>query len=1075
MAHTELASTQPQFASESDLNGDCESLATPQSRSNFAGKSPTRVATCAPNAAILAARFWGISQVKRYTSSVAVAALILAGSVAALAQDAAQGQAVPAGAKAAAAEEEIVITGSRIKRQDLVAESPLALIGADEIAATATVNAEDVIRELPQALPGISPGVNNGNPGAATVNLRALDDERTLVLVDGKRFVGYDSEGIVDINNIPTALIERVDVVTGGASAVYGSDAIAGVVNFVLKDDFEGVQFDYNYVNALRGGESTNNFSATFGMNAPDERGNLVFNATWTDRDAVSQGARVFSERSITTADGSFGGSSTDTNGNILCGGCEFSGAGPNFGPQNFVGFESANGDLIPRGARRFNFNPFNLLQVPQERYQGTALGHYDINEYVTLYGFFTFAQTDVDTIIAPSGTFFSEFDIPFDSIYLTPQAQSVLFGDFTGTGNYDIAFDTDGSGTVGAGDVARYAVGRRTIEVGPRITRNRTQGWQLVGGFKGEIPFLEGWSYDVSGQRGRTELTRVFQNDINGNRVQDILDGSSPTLNPGAVDGGACAPGTASTCVVGSLFGDGSLNAGAADYISLSLNEDVFTTQDVFHFDVAGELGEAFKVPGASPIGASFGAEYRRVRTESFPDDCYSTPDCSIGFGSTTPVIGKFNVKEVFGELRVPLIEGRRFAESASFGAAYRWADYSHTGTATAWKLSGEYKPIEDLLLRVNYQRAVRAPNVFEFAQPFTPGLDNANGDPCAAFNEATGLTTVDQFTRDLCVATGVDPTLFTPTATPGVFTTGVPDVIAGQINAFSGGNSNLKEEKARTLTVGGVFQPSFLEGLNIAIDWYRVRIKDPISSLDANVILSGCYDPSQNPTADPNSLLCSLVLRNPSTGGLIGNPNFGLNEAEINIGKLVSEGVDIGVDYALDLGNFGNVDIQFTATKVIKINDKPTDVSPTNVCKGKFGPVCDSPNPSLRFTQRTTMHTGDFSFGYRWRYIRSTRFEQPELDVNGDGVIEATLILPEFERINDVHYVDFLVEWAPTNIDMLDGFSFQVGLENAFDEDAPIVGSEAGTTTQNSGNTFPGSFDTVGRALTLRASKKF
>ena len=1029
---------------------------------------------------------------KRYTSKAAVAALVLAGSVAVSAQDAAQGQAVPAAAAANDTTEEIVVTGSRIKRQDLAAESPLTLIDADEFARTATVNAEDVIRELPQALPGISPGVNNGNPGAATVNLRALDDERTLVLVDGKRFVGYDSEGIVDVNNIPTALIERVDVVTGGASAVYGSDAIAGVVNFVLKDDFEGVQFDYNYVNALRGGEATNNFSATFGMNAPDERGNLVFNATWTDRDAVSQGARVFSERSITTASGAFGGSSTDTNGNILCGGCFVPGVtNANGDPiaQNFVGFGSANGNLIPRGSRRFNFNPFNLLQVPQERYQGTALGHYDINEYVTLYGFFTFSQTDVDTVIAPSGTFFSEFDIPLDSIFLNAQARGVLT-DFEGNtcglgtptnpffdcpdGDPDDAFDADDDGVIDPGAVTRLGIGRRTIEVGPRITRNRTQGWQLVGGLKGNVPGIEGWTYDFSAQRGRTELTRVFQNDINGNRVQDVLDGSSPTLNPGAVDGGPCAPGTRADCVVGSLFGDGSLNQGAASYISLSLNEDVFTTQDVFSLITSGDLGESFMVPGASPIGASFGAEYRRVRTESFPDDCYATPDCSIGFGSTTPVVGKFNVKEVFGEVRVPLLEGRQFAESAAFLGKYRWADYSHTGTATAWAVGGEYKPIADLLLRVNYQRAVRAPNVFEFAQPFTPGLDNANGDPCAAFNEATGLTTVDQFTRDLCVATGVDPSLFTP-AGGGQFTTGVPDVIAGQINAFSGGNANLKEEKARTLTVGGVYQPSFLEGLNITIDWYRVRIKDPISSLDANVILSGCYDPRQNPTADANSLLCSLVLRNPSTGGLIGNPNFGLNETEINIGKLVSEGVDMALDYALDLGNAGSVDLQFTATRVIKINDTPTDVSPTNVCKGTFGPVCDSPNPSLRFTQRSTWHVGDFSLGYRWRFIRSTRFEQPELDVNGDGIIEAVLILPEFERINDTHYVDFLVEWAPTGIEMLEGFTFQVGLENALDEDPPIVGAEAGTTTQNSGNTFPGTFDTIGRTLTLRATKRF
>jgi iron complex outermembrane receptor protein len=373
-----------------------------------------------------------------------------------------------------------------------------------------------------------------------------------------------------------------------------------------------------------------------------------------------------------------------------------------------------------------------------------------------------------------------------------------------------------------------------------------------------------------------------------------------------------------------------------------------------------------------------------------------------------------------------------------------------------------------------LNYQRAVRAPNIYEWAQPFTPDLDNSNGDPCAAYNEATGGTTVDQFTRDLCVNTGVNPSLFTP-AGPGLYTTNVPDVISGQINIFSGGSRSLKEEESRTLTVGGVYQPSWLEGMNLQIDWYKVDIQDPISSLDADVILKGCYSASQNPTADPNSLLCSLVRRNPSSGGLIGNPNYGLDETERNIGFLISEGIDFAVDYSTDLGSYGDLDVMFSATKVMKINDQPTPISPTNVCKGLYGAICDSPNASVRFQQRTNWHIGDFTVGYRWTYIRGTDFEQPTLDANEDGIVDADLCLPAFCSISDTHYIDLLVSWEPTGIDMLNGFSFQVGLENVFDEDPPIVGSEAGTTDQNSGNTFPGSFDAVGRSLTVRLSKKF
>jgi hypothetical protein len=360
-------------------------------------------------------------------------------------------------------------------------------------------------------------------------------------------------------------------------------------------------------------------------------------------------------------------------------------------------------------------------------------------------------------------------------------------------------------------------------------------------------------------------------------------------------------------------------------------------------------------------------------------------------------------------------------------------------------------------------YARAVRAPNIFEFGQPITPTLDNSGGDPCAASNEATGNTTVDTFTRDLCVATGVNAGLYAETAPgSGVWTTSVPDVIAGQINVFGGGNANLKEEKAKTLTIGGVYEPSYLEGLTIQIDWYRATIKDAISNIDADNILSFCYLAENNPTASTTGI-CSFVLRNTITGGLVGNPNFGLIETEQNIASLKGGGIDFQVDYALDLGNAGNLQINWIATKLLKQNDTPFAGAPPNVCKGIYGPICDSPKPSVKFTQRTTWYVGDVNIGYRWRYIRGTDFEDPANAIS------------DFASINDVHYVDFVLGWTPTGIDMLEGFTFQVGLENALDEDPPIVGAEAGTTDQNSGNTFPGTFETVGRSLTLRASKKF
>lgn len=996
---------------------------------------------------------------KRYKFSVAVVALVLAAD-ASFAQATQPAQPAPA----AAEPEEIIVTGSRIKRADLVANSPVAIIDAEELSLTQTVNVEDVIREMPQAVPGFSPGVNNGNPGVATVNLRNLGDERTLVLVNGRRFIGYDSEGVVDLNNIPASLLERVDIVTGGQSAVYGSDAIAGVVNFILKDDFEGVQFDVDYANALRGGEPTKSISATVGGNFADERGNATLHATWTNRSAILQGDRAFSERAISTATGNFGGSSTDTNGNFLCvPGCRFTGS---FGPQTFVGFASANGNLQPRGTRRFNYNPFNYLQVPEDRYQLTGLVHYDLAEWATFYAQMHFAQTQVNTQIAPSGTFFSNFEVPFDSIYLNAQSRQVLF-DRNGDGIFDPAFDSNGNLSVGAGDVVTLGYGRRTIEVGPRITNNRTQSYQLLGGFRGDLPFWEGWSYDFSAQHGRTELSRVFQNDLSGQRIQDVLNSSSPTINPGAVEGGACHASASPGCVVGSLFGDGSLSAATAAFIALQVNEEIYTEMDLVHFDVGGELGDAFKIPGASPIGVSIGAEWRRQSSESHPDDCYSTPDCSIGFGSTASVIGEYNVKEFFAEVRVPLLEDAAFFESLIFEGAYRYADYSTSGSANAWKVGGEWAPGESaglsgLRLRVNYQEAVRAPNIGELFSPVTPGLDNANGDPCAGLAEQNNGTPlpISQALRNQCVATGAPAIAFTPDPLrPGFFITTVPDVIAGQINIISGGNVALKEEQSNTLTVGGVYQPEWLEGLMLTLDWYRVEIKNAIGLLNAQTVLDACYGSGQ---------LCNLVDRSSINGGLVGGPDNGLITTQQNIAQLKVAGVDFGIDYGLDLGNMGRVDINLVGTRVITYQFQTDPISPINICEGLYGVVCDGvggggPNPKVKFNQRTTWYIGDFNLGYRWRFINAVDIDDPGAAIARHASISST------------HYVDFVVGWSPTSIEMLKGFEFQLGIENIFDENPPIVGQEAGTTAANSGNTYPGTYDVAGRVLQLSLTKKF
>jgi iron complex outermembrane receptor protein len=293
----------------------------------------------------------------------------------------------------------IIVTGSRIARPDLAASSPVSVVTSDQLQLASKAGVEEFLRNMPQAVSGLGSNNNNGNEGTATVNLRNLGEERTLVLVDGKRFVPYDSQGIVDLNMIPASLVERVEVVTGGASAVYGSDAVAGVVNFIMKKDFQGIAGDAQYGLSEKGDGRHYDFSLTGGLNLGD-RGNIVVNGTYSKQQKVTQGAREFSKFSLASADFSPGGSSTNEFGSIdLPGGL----GRYTFTPNGFVPYSGARDS--------FNFNPFNLLQVPQEKYTATALLHYDVTDSVEFFGRASYGKTKIRTEIAPSGTFGFTFD----------------------------------------------------------------------------------------------------------------------------------------------------------------------------------------------------------------------------------------------------------------------------------------------------------------------------------------------------------------------------------------------------------------------------------------------------------------------------------------------------------------------------------------------------------------------------------------------------------------------------------------------------------------------------------------
>jgi outer membrane receptor protein involved in Fe transport len=999
----------------------------------------------------------------------------LAFSAAGFAQERAPDDAAPAAPappRAPSAVEEIVITGSRIRRPEISADSPLSVVDADELARSGTVNVEDALRELPQALPGASPYVNNGNPGAATVNLRNLDDERTLVLVDGKRFVGYDSEGIVDVNTIPVPLLERIDVVTGGASAVYGSDAIAGVVNFVLRDDFEGAQLGGSHAITSRGDGQLWDVSLTLGRSFLGERANLALYGGYTERDAVSTAARPYSDPVLATQTALPGGSRADSNGAFFCfPQCRDPG---NFGPTTFAAF-TPTGDLEPQGMRRFNFNPYNLLQVPEKRGQALALGHVELSDQLTFYARGTFAQTRIDTEIAPSGTFFDPFDFPLTYPFWTAQSLRV-FADRNADGALD-QLEINGipgfqpadfvgpngepgdQGDVGtlacpacagnnladAGEFIRAGFARRIVELGSRISHNRNLAYQVLAGFEGDVPWLDGWSWDLSYQYGRSELSRAYENDISNPRVQAMLDG--------------CPPGSPAGCVAGNLFGDGNLSPEAPQFLRLDLGEEIETSQQVAAFSASGDLGAGLAIPGAGAIGAAFGLEWRREESASFPDRCFAEPGCSPGFGSAPPIRSHYDVREVFGELRVPLLEERRFAYELSFEAGVRYADYSTAGGVTAYKLGGSWAPAETLRLRAMFQRAVRAPNIFELAEPVRPSSSDVPGDPCAAYNETTGGTTVSAELRDLCVATGAPASAFTLRPS-GDYTTAVPDAPEGVVNSFVGGNPQLGEERADTITAGVVYEPRWAPELSLQLDWYRIELRDAIDSLAASDVLPGCYDAAHNPRFDPRHVMCRLVARDPLSGSLFGGASIGVSEIARNISKREVEGVDVQARYERELGRFGALEVSFLSSLLLHNDRRVAATFPLVRCKGTYSDACSGANPGVRFVQRTIWSAGEFSVGYRWRFVRASAIGS-----------EIACVEP-FCSISDTHFLDLTVEWTPADARWLSGSRLVLEIENLFDEDPPLVGSFGDVT---SGNTLPGLYDPLGRRITLSFTKRF
>ena len=917
----------------------------------------------------------------------------------------------------------VVVTGTRIAREGYVSSSPITTIDADELSLKQPIDVEEVLRSMPQFLPGNGGQVNNGSSGTSTLDLRGLSTPRTLPLIDGKRMVAFDPNGLFDVTAIPLALLERVDVVTGGASAVYGSDAVAGVVNFILNDDFQGVQLDTTYSITDHGDGETENIQGTIGAGFDDGRGNVVLSMGYANKEAVYQTRGPGSA----TPGNSFTTTPTATDA-----------PGP-LGDAQFAN----NGDLVAF-YQGFDFNPQNLYQSPQKRWNATALAKYAFNDNVEAYSRFIYSASTSAPQLASSGTFGFSFDVPLNNPFLSTQASNYF------AANNPIAACSNAA----AGNCVNVPLYWRGVAVGPRQYSFQYDTFQGLVGLRGD--FL-GWDWDIAAAHGETSLQRQQNNDLDAAKVQQALFASSTTTCFDPSNG--CAP-------LNLFLPSTAIIPAALDFIRLNLQVQSLTTQDYVTGSISRDLGD-FKSPMASsPIAVSLGFEYRDESADYRPDSA-SQSGASPGFGPTLPTRGRYDVSEYFGEAIIPVVENAPFAESINVELGYRTSDYSTSGNVESYKYGADWAPISDIRFRTMFQRAVRAANISELFSPFNAGTGDLLIDPCA--NGSAGSPLTGQL-RALCIATGV------PQAAIDGGTITQPT--SGQVNAFFGGDPNVTPEEADTVTFGVVWQPSFLPGLAVTLDYYDITVDNAISIRPNYDIVDGCYNVARNPTMSAADGDCSIITRNPTSGKIQGDLIYGIEQITQNIGDVHAEGIDYSVRYEWDLGQWGGLEAALDGTYVMDSSYAPAPDAARVDCVGHYGKQCGlpstvsgstgGPTPEHHFVQRTTWTFGDFDVSYLWRYIAGSTVD-PTQGPNS-SIPAGFRTTGESATIPDYNYIDLAASWQIT-----DWAKLKFGIANVTDEEAPFVETETGSTPYNSGNTYPSTYDVLGRVFTFGVTTKF
>ena len=940
--------------------------------------------------------------------------------------------------------DEVIVTGSRIARKDYTSSSPIATVSASAVQAAGAVTVERVITDMPQFRPGTTALSNYppGRGGQSTIALRGTGANRSLVLLDGRRMQPSTGGNVIDLNTVPDALVENVEVISGGASATYGSDAIAGVVNFKLKHHFNGFEVDSQVGVTEHGGGGTQQVSITTGGDFGEGRkGNAVISLSYANREALTYSERPFysrygawpaalhpaqgivsfvptnrpSQAAYNAVFGAYGvapGTVTPTTG------VSFNKDQTLFTPVGATNFKNPDSDIyfVERNVVTEDHDQDWYAQIPLTRYSAFGRVEYELTDHLAVYSQLNYSHYSATTRInGLGGNNVSGLLVPATNPFIPADLRALLNGR--------------------ALPNAPFILSKGFSGVGPVVEDNTYDVFQIVAGARGDIPGTD-WTWDLYGSHGEASQDMVINGAVSRANLTTLLN--SPT-------------GTGGTCASGyNPFGLTPVSAGCAAFLAPTAKATTNVDQDVVE---ANLQGKAFDLP-AGELRVALGASYRR-NSYAFIADPRQVNDDLIGSFNSQSANGASDVKELYVEALVPVLKDLPLVHELNLSLGYRYSDYDTVGGVHTYKAEADWELVPSVRLRGGYERAVRAPTPAElFAAgsigsfPITGLVNGVGGDPCDIRHSARMGGSGAQV-RALCVAQGVNPGLVDSYTFSGT-------TVLGR----SVGNADLDVESADTYTVGAVWRSQFdnplLSGLSASIDYYDIKISDTIASISVPLALNRCFNlDGSNPTYSAANLYCGLIARDPNTGTI-----STVRSALDNLGAQKIAGVDVQIDYMVGLDALG-LDAKYGRLMLNAVISKTTTFKTQDTPDAKFvdynGTISTGHYPSLKILGSATWQVGDFELGGRWRYLG----HMVPIGCRTGGQCG--------KGVDDISFFDLNARWKVNQTLELRG-----GVNDLFDKYAPDypfspVSSQYGRTID------PGGYDVLGRRFYVGLKARF